>query len=224
MNEVKRNIEIFSAEVEKYKRDYWRKDEEWITTTFFEKKNGSLLVLGCGAGRTLIPLHQHGYRVTAIDITPAMVEAAQEKVKNYPIEVSVMDACSLRFENNTFDYAFFPFHGIDYVYPDIYKAVHEIHRVLKPDGVFVFNSHNRLALKQLHRFFQGPYATDPSDLITYRTTPWDKVKLKKYFKQVIVFGRTSIMVSWKHASWKDVCYKALPWFDKSTYFVCRGKR
>lgn len=223
MDPVQKNIDIFTNEVEKYKRDYWRKDEEFIVNTFF-KKTGDLLVLGCGAGRTLLPLYNHGHTITGIDIVPAMVTAAKEKVKGMPIEIHLMDACNLEFHDTMFDYAFFPFHGIDYIHPDIYKAVQEIHRVLKPDGVFVFNSHNRLALKQLHRFFVGTYAQDPSGLVTYRTTPLDQLKLKKYFKNVTSMGRTSVMVSWQKANWKDMFYKIFPLFDKSTYFVCIGRR
>lgn len=133
-----------------------------------------------------------------------------------------MDACELQFEDNTFDNVFFPFHGIDYIYPDIYKAVEEAKRVMKPDGVFVFSSHNRFNIKVIQRFFEGRYA-NYHGLITYRTTPLDWWRLKKYFKKVKVIQRATIMVDWKHANWRDMIYKLLPFLNMSTYFVCLGK-
>jgi len=223
MDPVEKNIKIFAEEVQKFQSDYWRKDEEYLVNTYFKGKK-NILVLGCGAGRTLPYLYQKGFAITAVDITPTMVEAAKKKMQDIPITITVMDACSLQFEDNSFDCVFFPFHGIDYIYPDIYKAIQEVHRVLKKDGVFIFNSHNRLFVKQLHRFFQGNYVADPSGLITYRTTPLDWFRLKKYFHEVKMIQRISIMVSWKNANWKDCLYKLMPLLNKSTYFVCMKKQ
>lgn len=202
LNQVmKHNIKVFTDQVDLYKKDYFDKDEQYLTRRFFKGKK--TLVLGCGAGRTLIPLHQMGYEVTGIDITPKMVEAAKEKVAGLPVEVLKMDACNLTFSGNSFDNVFFPFHGIDYIYPDIYKAILQARRVMKPDGVFVFNSHNRLNLKALPRFFAGPYA-NYYGLITYRATPLDFWKLKKYFAAVKMIPQ-------------------IPIFHASIYFVCLGK-
>ncbi|MBU1102259.1 class I SAM-dependent methyltransferase [Patescibacteria group bacterium] len=217
---VRKNIKFFSQEVQNFK-DYWRADEEYVVNKFFEGKK--TLVLGCGAGRTLLPLYKKGFEVIGIDITKEMVVAARQKLQNYPIEILEMDACNLKFGDNTFDNIFFPFHGIDYVHPDIYRAVAEAKRVMKSNGAFVFNSHNRFSLKVLHRFFEGNYA-DYGGLITYRTTPLDLWRLKKYFKKVKMIQRISIMVDWKSANWKDICYKLVPFLNKSTYFICLGKK
>ncbi len=121
------------------------------------------------------------------------------------------------------DNIFFPFHGIDYIYSDIYKAVVEAKRVMKTDGVFIFSSHNHLNIKTLHRFFHGNYL-NYRGLITYRTTPLDWFQLKKHFKKVKMIQRISIMVDWKHSNWKDIVYKLMPFFNMSTYLVCIGKK
>jgi len=134
-------------------------------------------------GRTLIPLSKKGFKIIGIDIVSAMVEASKKRVGNLPIEVYEMDASNLKFNSNSFDYVFFPFHGIDNVYPDIYKCVREVARVLKPSGVFIFNSHNRLFLKVLHRVFEGRYARY-GEYIQFRITPFEYFGLKKYFKKV----------------------------------------
>ena len=71
---VENNIRVFTEEAEKYKRDYFRGDEKYIVRRYFKGKK--ILVLGCGAGRTLVPLYERGFEVTGVDITPRMVEEA----------------------------------------------------------------------------------------------------------------------------------------------------
>ncbi len=217
---IEQNYKVFSNEAKDYgKMDYWRFDEEFLVNKFFKNpKEKKILVLGCGGGRVLPPLHKKGFKkIVAIDIVRKMVEESKKKVAGLGIEVLEMDACKLKFKDNSFDYAFFPFHGIDYIYPDIYVAVKEVARVLKPSGVFIFNSHNRFFLKQLKTFFDGPYS-NYKGLLTYRTTYFDYFKLKKYFKKVKIKQRIS-MQPWLKSNWKDVCYKLLPVLNKSTYFI-----
>jgi ubiquinone/menaquinone biosynthesis C-methylase UbiE len=49
----------------------------------FAARCGSpILELACGTGRVLMPLAREGYRVTGIDVSPAMLEVAQHKVEN----------------------------------------------------------------------------------------------------------------------------------------------
>jgi len=217
---LKQNLQVFIKEAEKfYKADYWRDDEEILVNKYFEGKGKRLLVLGCGAGRTLKPLYDKGFDVTAIDIVPEMVKFAKNKVGGLPIGIYQMDATDLNFENNSFDYVFFPFHGLSYVYPDIYRCVKEVSRILKKDGVAIFNLHNRLYLKRLYNFFGGKYYNDKG-LLTYRSLPFDYFKLKEYFKEVKMKYRISLSY-WEKSNWKDICYRLLPIFDKSVYWICQ---
>lgn len=218
---LKHNINYFTKNIDNYKKDYFDPDEEYLVNKYFKGKK--TLILGCGAGRTLIPIFKKGFEVTGIDITPRMVAASQAKVKGLPIKIFKMDACNLKFPDNSFDNIFFPFHGIDYVYPNIYKAVLEARRVLKQSGVFIFSSHNRFHLKAMPRLFEGPYA-NYYGLITYRATPLDFLRLKGLFKSIKMIPISSISTNWKGISWKDLIYKILPIFDKSYYFICQGKK
>jgi ubiquinone/menaquinone biosynthesis C-methylase UbiE len=213
-----KNKEIFALQADKYfKDDYWRYDEEYLANRYF-KLGGSILVLGCGGGRTLSYLHKKGLKITAIDIVPEMVEKAKEKTRGMDVSVLEMDATDLKFKDSSFDYVFFPFHGIDCIYPDIYKCVKEAARVLRPEGIFIFNSHNRLSLKALCQFFDGKYS-DYGGLILYRAGISDLFRLKKYFKKVQFKYRIS-MQPLKKSNWKDVIYKIFPIFDRSVYFIC----
>ncbi len=213
MNDVERkNNDFFSKVATSYNVSYLRACEEFLVSHFFK---GKVLVLGCGAGRTLTPLARKGFDVVGIDINQSMVGIA---VKT-GVPVYCMSATHLEFEDESFDTVFFPFHGIDYIYPDIYKAVAEAKRVLKKDGVFVMSSHNRFYIKKINQVLNGPYAHH-GDLVTYRTTPFDFFKLRRFFRKVRIFQRISIATSWKNSNWKDKIYRIFSFFNKSTYFVC----
>ncbi len=215
------NQTYFKQHVAEYEASYLRTDEEVLVRRYFVNTQGKLLVLGCGAGRTLRPLHEMGFAVTGVDFVPEMVAAAKLALALLPVAVEQMDAAQLGFADQSFDYVFFPFHGIDYVTPDIYAAVKEAARVLRPNGVFIFNSHNRFFLKKLHCLFSGPVA-EYSGLLTYRTLGWwEKRKMRAYFKGVQVKQRISLL-PWREANWKDRLYKLLPFLNKSTYFVCKN--
>jgi len=214
------NMKFYACEAETYARvDYWGWDEDFIAKNHFKKSK--LLVLGCGGGRTLKPLYDLGFEITAIDIVPEMVKESKKRMVGYPIKILEMDAAQLNFPDNSFDTVFFPFHGIDYVKPDIYAAVHEACRVMKKDGIFIFSSHNRLYLKKIHRVFVGKY-DNYGGLKTYRTSPFDTLKLQNYFKKVEVVHKITL-ANFKKVNWKDRLYQMIPWFSKTTYFVCSGK-
>ncbi len=216
------NEDIFASQVQTYEVDYWRSDEENAVNRFFPNRNAHMLVLGCGAGRTLPHLETKGYRITAIDNVPRMVEAAKEKMKGSDVVVLEMDATKLSFPDASFDYVFFPFHGLSCVHPDIYAAVREIARVLKPHGVFVGNMHNRTYLKKLHRFTEGPFA-DYDGLQLYRTTYLDFFNFRRYFSRAHICSRIGLQNK-SSLEWKERLYRILPFFDKSLYFICERPR
>ena len=117
--------------------------EKHIVGKYFLQANARVLDIGCGRGRTTAPLSEAGYNVTGVDISPEMIRAARLKFSG--LDFLVMDACDLRFEDETFDYVIFSFNGLDVIYPEARRllALREIHRVLKKNGIFVFSSHNR---------------------------------------------------------------------------------
>jgi SAM-dependent methyltransferase len=205
------NDRYFTDHIGEYTTVGLRTDEEYVIDKYFK---GRVLVLGCGTGRTMIPLQDKEFGVCGIDLNEEMVNKAKAK----GLSVTKADARNLPILSEQFDTVFFPWHGIDYVYPDIYPAVKEAHRVLKPGGVFIFSSHNRFFIKKLCFLFKK-YA-DYNGLLTYRTTPLDTWKLRRIFKKVEVIPRIQIAVSWSDGNWKDWLYKFFPIFSRSTYFIC----
>lgn len=99
--------------------------------------------MGCGAGRTTRYLLENGFDVIAIDIAPRMIDRAR---RLYPEgDFRVMDAANTDFEDLEFDYVLFSFNGLDCLHPFTkrVKCLLEVHRVLRPDGIFIYSSHNR---------------------------------------------------------------------------------
>ena len=107
--------------------------EEKLFDAYF-KTPGKMLDLGCGTGRTSVVLASRGLQVDAVDYSEAMIRKAKEKYPDTSVRFMIMDASELRFDDATFDYAFFSYNGLDYLYPaeKRLQALREIKRVLKP--------------------------------------------------------------------------------------------
>lgn len=115
-----------------------------LNATTLTKKNISkikVLDLGCGGGRTTIPLYKMGYDIYGLDISPNLINALK---KTIPTERAILgDATVLPFANDTFDIVIFSHNSIDCIYPyeSRTKAIKEISRVLTNGGYFIFSTH-----------------------------------------------------------------------------------
>ncbi len=102
-----------------------------------ELKSGQhVLDIGAGRGAVTIPAARavgDGGRVVAIDNAEAMVAALTRDCARLPqVDVRMMDAHDLQFENSSFDVVTcgFVLHFLD----DPVQAIREAHRVLRPGG------------------------------------------------------------------------------------------
>lgn len=92
-----------------------------------------VLIVGAGTGTDLLHVPQ-GVKITAIDLTPAMVERTRARATalGMRVDAQVMDAQVLVFPDSRFDAVIL--HLILAVVPDPVAAIREAERVLRPGG------------------------------------------------------------------------------------------
>jgi len=134
------------------------KSEKMMIKKYFNPE-GQILDIGCGAGRTTIGLYKLGYHlVEGLDLSEAMIVQARRisKELNYNITFRVGDAACLDYDDETFKAALFSFNGIMQIpgRENRIKVLKEIKRILKPEGYFLFTTHDRDGSKEYESFWQ----------------------------------------------------------------------
>jgi SAM-dependent methyltransferase len=122
------------------------------------------LDLGTGNGHTAFTLAKHFSSVDSIDIDSECVKRAQEKataqdIRN--ISIQIMDAHTLRYQDNEFDVV--TCRAAIHHYTEPGKVLKEVHRVLRPGGFFVvmdfcFSAAAKAALAPLSKIRETDFA------------------------------------------------------------------
>ena len=101
----------------------------------------SMLDLGCGTGRTTLPLANQGFNVIGLDLSWGLLNDLHGQGSQ--IGVVQADASSLPFAAQRFDIVLFSHNGLDCIFPLASRqmALREVARVLRKDGFFIFSSH-----------------------------------------------------------------------------------
>lgn len=107
-----------------------------------ERVRGDVLDVGVGGGRTTAHLRENARSYRALDISEGMVAAC--RARHPGVAVDVGDARDLGVHRDaSYDLVMFSFNGIDYVgHHERAAVLSEAFRVLRPDGAFVYSSHN----------------------------------------------------------------------------------
>jgi len=154
-NQYRSGIEVYSLATKKI--GLWD-SEKYVFKKYLEQLD-KILDLGCGTGRTTFGLFQADFRnIIGVDLTPEMIKEARNLNKHFQTDIDfrIGDAAKLEFEDSMFDAVIFSFNGLMSVpgQTNRDKAIREIHRVLKPTGIFIFTTHDRNRGEEYFEFWK----------------------------------------------------------------------
>lgn len=101
----------------------------------YVNKDGLILDYGCGYGRTLAELQQHGYKnLIGLDFSEKMLERARREISD--IEFILKNTDEIKFKDNHFDAVILMFvFATVYTDQDQDNIINDIKRLLKPGGI-----------------------------------------------------------------------------------------
>jgi SAM-dependent methyltransferase len=135
--------EAFAPFYDIYTHDY--EHDQWIANVeAVARRHGlrgtRLLDVGCGTGKSFIPMLARGYDVTACDLSSAMVERAHDAVAGAAVELLVADVRRLPVLGQ-FDITTCMDDALNYLHTDdeLAMAFEGVARNLRPGGLFAFD-------------------------------------------------------------------------------------
>lgn len=155
---IRNNLAIY----DEVAASWWSDDIRWVRTLknlvpgrlawfdrHFDWTDKSVLDLGCAGGFMSEALTGKGARVTGIDPAPQAIDAARRHAEHsgHTIRYDVGVGESLPYADEAFD-AVVCVDVLEHV-SDLFRVLAEIERVLKPGGVFLFDTINRNLFSKL---------------------------------------------------------------------------
>lgn len=142
----------------------------------------TVLDIGCGAGRITQTLYNLTPDYTGIDYSERMIKACEEKFES--LKFLHCDASDMSvFGDESFNFVFFTFNGIDCIsHEKRMRALNEIHRILKYDGVFAFSTHNLDDRRHVtaYNIFDINILTNIRNILSYWKTRKHQVRAETY--------------------------------------------
>ena len=165
-------------------------------------RNRAILDIGCGTGRTTEPLSKMSAEYIGIDYSSEMLKSCRKQYQDLTFA-----CCDVRdmamFADNRFDFVIFSFNGIDGIpHAGRIRGLEEIRRVLKPDGIFTFSSHN-LNYKELP--FKAPEVFSTLEPLPFLRNFMKRLRYMKNKSQEIYTDDYAIL-NWPTFSYRCFIY------------------
>lgn len=156
-------------------KERWRRRVAMLTAPITSEMK--VLEVGCGTGYLTAELQKTGAFITAVDISPALIEEARQKVQSGNVRFLIENAHALRVANSSFDTII----GSSILHHlDIDLALDGFYRVLKDGGTMVFTEPNmmnpQIAVQKNVAFIKERMGDSPNETAFFR---W---RLKRRFQ------------------------------------------
>ncbi len=162
----------------------WARRAAMITSHL--KAGMNVLEVGCGSGYFTQELAKTGGIITAIDVSPDLLDLARSRVQQNNVTFREEDAASLTFDNNSFDSIV----GSSVLHHlDTDRALREFYRILRPGGTLCFTEPNMLnpqiAIQKNIPYLKKRMGDSPYETAFFRYLL--KKKLAKHgFKDILI--------------------------------------
>lgn len=181
-------------------------EPEILEFTQFERHSGKrVLEIGVGLGADHQRWAQAGAQLSGIDLTERAVEMTRKRFDlfNLKSDLRVADAENLPFADSTFDVVYS--WGVLLYCPDMYRAIAEVRRVLKPNGTALIMLYHKYSFVGYMLWFRyalmrfRPLRSLSEIYFEYLesrgTQAFSVSEVRDFFKQ---FGQVSIDINLSH--------------------------
>lgn len=122
-----------------------------LRKNLLSKATGKILEVACGTGQNL-PLFAPNSEITAVDLSVKMLEVARANATRHELNVNlaIMDAEHLEFRDGSFDTVVSTLSTC--TFPDPVKALQEMKRVCRPNGLILLMEHGHSNVRWLANF------------------------------------------------------------------------
>ncbi len=176
---------------------------------FDEWKDKEVLDVGCGAGVEVVRFARAGAHVTGVDIAESAITLARQNLEQQGLgaRLLVADGEHLPCPNEAFDLVFA--HGVVQYTGDDSRMVAEIHRVLRPGGLAVFQGYNRVSwLNVLSKLMKTPLEHEDAPQLKRYSASEFRALLRPFDTVDLVFERFPVK-SRLHKGWKGLAFNTL---------------
>ncbi len=108
---------------------------------------GTVVDLGCGTGRALLPLAERGFQAVAFDLSQEMLDVVGEKAAAAGVQIDCLRGNMVELgclADHSVDYCLCLFSSLGMIQgrDNRQRVIQHVRRILKPGGIFVLHVHN----------------------------------------------------------------------------------